>query len=67
MIFRQDKSIKEFGRKTGYLFSYLIFTTMVYFLLNILNKLPNSWSYFHVMFLTFCIILVGETIRRLLR
>lgn len=67
MIFEQDSPIERFGQKAGYIFSYLIFTTTLYFLLRFLNKLPDIWTYFHIIGLTFCIVLAGEIIKRLLK
>lgn len=57
----------RFGQKIGYLFSYFLFTTILYFMLDAMNKLPEGWSYLHIMGLTFCIVLVGIIIRRLLK
>lgn len=67
MMPEQYKSIEGMGQKAGYVFSYIMFTTILYFLLTFLNKLPSSWSYFHILGLTFCIVLTGEAIKRVLR
>jgi len=67
MIFEQNRSIENFGQKVGYLFSYFVFSTIAYYLLNFFNKLPSTWTYFHIIGLTFCIVLAGEIIKRLLR
>ena len=67
MILEQDSPMERFGQKAGYVFSYSVFTTMLYFMLSFLNKLPDTWTYFHVVGLTFCIVLTGEIIKRLLK
>lgn len=67
MIFEQNRYIENFGKKVGYLFSYFVFSTILYYLLNFFNKLPNTWTYFHIIGLTFCIVLAGEMIKRLLK
>lgn len=67
MKFEEDKRIEKFGKKVGYLTSYIIFTTVLYFILKYLNKLPSNWSYFHVVGLTFFIVLIGITIKRVLK
>lgn len=65
MIFERNKSVEKCGRKIGYLFSYLLFTTMLYFIL--INKLPTDWSFFHVMIISLLVVVVGTIIQRALR
>ncbi len=67
MIFEQDKSIEKFGEKAGYVFSYFLFTTILFFILTLLDKIPESWSYFYVMGITILIAFIGFVIGRLLR
>ena len=67
MKFEEDKRIEKFGKIVGYITSYAIFTTILYFLLKYLNKLPGNWSYFNIAGLTFFIILIGITIKRILK
>lgn len=66
MIFEQNNLIERFGEKIGYVFSYFLFTTMLFFILILLNKIPNSWSYFHILTITFIIALLGIVIKRFL-
>jgi len=66
MIFEQNNSIERFGEKIGYIFSYFLFTTVLLFILKLLNKIPNSWSYFHIMITAFLITLLGVVIKRFL-
>ncbi len=67
MKFEENKSVEKFGEKTGYVFAYFVFTTMLFFILALLKRLPQSWSYFHVMGLTLLIVLIGFGVKRLLR
>ena len=46
---------------------YFVFTTIFYFILKLLNKIPDSWGYFHVLILTLFIVLLGTLIKLLLR
>jgi hypothetical protein len=65
--FKRDNSIEGLGRMAGYIFSYLMFTTILYFLLVALKKMPGNWTYFHIALLSFCLSLSGEILKRLLR
>ncbi len=47
----------------GYIVMYLIFTTLLYFILRYFNKIPENWTYFHVMTVTLLIVLIGKLIR----
>ncbi len=67
MIFKKNKSVILFGERIGFLFAYFLFTTVLYFILSFLGKLPASWSYFHIIIITFCIVLLGMVTKRLLR
>ena len=67
MILKQNTLIEKFGNKIGYLFSYLLFTTILFFILGWLNKIPDSWTYFHIMAATLLIALFGAIIKRFLK
>ena len=60
MIIEQNKNLQVLGEKIGYILSYIIFTTLLFFILSWLNKLPIFWNYFHVMILTFLIVMSGK-------
>ena len=51
----------------GYVIMYLIFTTILYFILNLLNKLPERWTYLHIMTSTLTIILIAKLTRGFLK
>jgi hypothetical protein len=67
MIFEENKSIEKLGQTAGYLFSYFVFTTLLFFIFTRLNRLPSGWSFFHVMALTLVVALVGSLLKRLLK
>ena len=51
----------------GYLFGYFLFTTILFFILTFLDKLPENWSYFHIMGLILLIVLIGTLLKRMLK
>ncbi|HLC46914.1 MAG TPA: hypothetical protein VJI75_04200 [Candidatus Nanoarchaeia archaeon] len=57
----------KIGKIVGFILSYSIFTTILFFLLSNTQKIPESWSIVHVIALTFFITLLGSGIKRLLR
>jgi len=63
----EAKKVKKTGRRAGYVIMYLIFSTIFYFILRLLDKIPDSWNYFHVLSLTLSIVLLGTLIKLLLR
>lgn len=67
MRFEKDKSIEKAGTKVGYVLGYLIFTTVLYFILKILGKIPESWNYLHIAAITLMITLIGIIIKRFLK
>lgn len=58
---------EKIGERAGYLASYLLFTTILFFVLKLSNKMPESWDYTNVMLITFIIALIGVIIKRLLK
>jgi len=67
MIFEENKTIENLGGKLGYIFSYFLFTTILFFILGVLKKIPESWSYIYVMGIVILIILVSTIIKRFLK
>ena len=63
----EAKKPKKITEKIGYVVMYFIFTTIFYFILKSLDKLPDSWNYFHVLSLTLSIVLLGTLIKLLLK
>ena len=64
MKFDTSKRPERAGKVIGFLFSYTLFTTILFFALLFIGKLPASWTYVHVMGMTFLILLVGTWVRR---
>ena len=67
MKFEEKNSLIKFGEVSGYLISYFIFTTILFFMLTIFSKLPEGWNYLHIMATTFIIALLGTLIKYLLK
>ncbi|MAE13467.1 hypothetical protein CMO92_02795 [Candidatus Woesearchaeota archaeon] len=66
MIFEQNKEVEKFGEKVGFIFSYLLFTTILYGVLSFLNKIPSGWSVLPVAAITIGIVLVGGILMKVL-
>lgn len=67
MNFDESKRLEKFGEKTGYLFSYLMFTTLMFFILTILGSMPDGWTYFHIMGITLSVTILGTALKRALK
>jgi len=63
----ENKTIENFGKRIGYIFSYFLFTTILFFILTILKKIPETWSYAHLMGITTLIALAGTLVKRFLK
>ena len=61
------KSYSKVWEVIGFVVMYLIFTTILYFLLGFLNKIPETWNYFYIAMITMFIVLLGTLIKMLLR
>jgi len=55
------------GEITGFILMFFLSSTILYFALKFLNKLPHSWNYFNVLALVFAITLTGTLIKKLLK
>lgn len=58
----KDEEFKS-GENLGYLLMFLVFSIVLYFVLSYFKKIPESWSYFHILFISVFIILIGKGIR----
>ena len=67
MISDENKTIEKLGEKLGYIFSYFIFTTILFFILSISNKISGPLSYIYVMVIVVLISAAGILIKRFLR
>ena len=67
MISEENKTIENIGEKLGYIFSYFVFTTILFFILIILKKISGPLSYVYVMVIVTLISVAGIFIKRFLR
>jgi cell division protein FtsW (lipid II flippase) len=59
--------LEKIGEKFGFVLMFFISATILFFILKILKKMPDSWTYFHVLILVFLVILVGIFIKKWLK
>ena len=58
--------LERLGKIIGYIFAYLIFTTVLFFIISFFNKLPLSWGYLHIASITLVVSLLGIVLKRIL-
>jgi len=61
------KGEQRLNNKMGYIFGYFLFTTILYLVLILFEKVPESWTYIHIMGITLIISMIGVSFKRLLR
>lgn len=49
MLTEENKKIEKIATIIGYLVSYFLFTTILFIILILLKKIPEVWSYYHIM------------------
>ena len=60
----KKKYLKQsIGQIIGYVFTFFIFTTILYFILLLSGKLPKFGGYFSVILITVIIIFIGRAIK----
>lgn len=64
---KQELKNKKISHIVGYLIMYFIFTTILYFILHFFDKIPENWNYVHIMFITLLIVIIGKSIKWLLK
>ena len=67
MEFEQNKTVEKIGERVGYTFAYFLFTTILFFMLKLLGRIPQAWTYFHIMAITILITIIGYGVKRFLR
>ena len=67
MIFEESKTIEKVGEKLGYIFSYFVFTSILFLILVLSKKMPQSWSYMNIVGSGLLIALTGVVLRRILK
>lgn len=67
MFSRVKNNRENWGIVLGYFLGYFFFTSVLFYILVLSQKLPKSWNFFHVILITFTITLAGIVIKRLLK
>jgi hypothetical protein len=67
MNFSEDRSFYGAGKIVGFFLSYLVFTTMLFFVMAFTKKLPVGWNYINVAAITTVVALTGLLLKRYLR
>lgn len=67
MQFEEPQVAKKVGVIVGYAFSYALFTTILFFLLSVIGRIPGSLAYVHIMVITASIAILGFVVKRLLK
>lgn len=67
-VFEPDRTFERAGKALGYIFSYFLFTTILFFIfiLDFSGRI-GSWGYPYIMAITFAISLIGIGLKRLLK
>ncbi len=67
MIERDTSAIDKTGYYLGYFLSYSIFTTVLFFILRTLKKIPADWTIVHVGIITILLHVIGQFIKKALK
>ena len=51
------------GKYFGYFLMLIIFSIILFFVLSFFKKIPESWNYFYVFFMSVFIVLIGKGIK----
>jgi len=62
MDFDKSDNYKKLGKFIGFVVMFFIFTTILFFVLKFFEKLPSTWGYLHIIFVSSAIILAGKAI-----
>lgn len=67
MVFEQKGTDEKIGIVVGFIFMYFVFTTILFYILILLEKLPKSWNYFYIMIITAIVVLIGFATRKYIK
>jgi hypothetical protein len=67
MRFEDNKDEEKGWKIIGFILSYFVFTTVLFFLLRFLKKIPSSWSYLNIMIITLIITATGMILSKYLK
>ncbi|MEK6879726.1 MAG: hypothetical protein AABY22_08975 [Nanoarchaeota archaeon] len=63
----REAKTRDIGFVLGIIFSYLVFSTILYLILNFLKKIPLGWNYLHISVIILTIVLFGILIKMVLK
>jgi len=55
------------ARTIGFLFSFFVFSAILYNVLSYFNKIPNEWTYFHIGLVVAIVIFFSFLIKKMIR
>lgn len=58
---------KKIGNVVGFILMFLVFSTILYYILKVTGKLPSTWNYFDVFLTAFAIVLIGKVLGGILK
>jgi hypothetical protein len=67
MHFEHSETQKDVGTVVGFALSYLLFTTILFFVLAFAKKIPAAWTWWHISAITAAIVIIGALLKRWLR
>ena len=67
MFFGKNSRLENAGETIGFICAYFFFTSMLFIMLTFLNKIPVSWSFFHIMGITISIAAIGAILKGYLK
>ena len=54
-IKNEGENLEKFGVKIGFIFSLIIFTTILFFVLKFFKKIPTTWNFWNILIITLII------------
>ena len=70
LLFKENESWNKanlIGQRAGLIISYALFTTVLYDIMNLTKKIPESWNFFHIATITVVIAASGWALKQLLK
>lgn len=58
--------LEKEGKMAGFIFSFFVFSTLLYFFLSLLNKLPEGWTIYNTTLITLSILAISYIIKKTL-
>jgi len=65
--FEDNRSFESVGKVMGFMISYFIFSIILFLILNLLNKIPESWTILQMFGITLVIVIIGAVLKKALR